>query len=268
MIIQSELNPTRIALSGQCFRWEETAPGTFRVPFRDKCLIIETQGSGAEVKNPAAEDAVWHEYLDLDTDYAAIRERIDAGEDPFLHEACCFQQGIRILKQDPWEALISFIISQNRNIPAIKRSISILCDLAGEERKDLRGESFMTFPTAGAIASMSDEELDQCRLGYRKDYIRLTAEAAVSGELDLDKLAALDDGKLMGQLISLKGVGPKVASCVMLYGFHRINAFPVDVWVKRILKDKYPGGYPFEKYAPYNGIYQQYMFAFYREENT
>ena len=72
----------------------------------------------------------------------------------------------------------------------------------------------------------------------------------------------------MGQLISLKGVGPKVASCVMLYGFHRINAFPVDVWVKRILKDKYPGGYPFEKYAPYNGIYQQYMFAFYREENT
>ncbi len=262
-----DLDLKQIADSGQCFRWEELPDGSFRVPHKDSCLIIKKLSADSyELSCDEAEyERLWKDYLDADTDYRSIRRRISKKKDPFLYAAAEDQQGIRILKQDPWEALISFIISQNRNIPAIKRSIELLCERAGALRKDSAGREYYSFPTAKAINEMPDTALSECRLGYRDEYIRRTAAAMCDGSLDMGALMACNEEEAFDRLISLYGVGKKVASCVMLFGLHFVNAFPIDVWVKRILENEYPQGYPMEEYAPYNGIYQQYMFAYYRK---
>ena len=264
-----DLDLKKIADSGQCFRWEELEDGSFKVPHKDSCLIIKklTDNSYDLSCDDKEYELVWKDYLDADSDYSRIRSRISKKKDPFLYAAAADQQGIRILKQDPWEALISFIISQNRNIPAIKRSIELLCERAGKKRKDPLGKAYYSFPTAKAINAMPAEALAECRLGYRDEYIKRTAAAACDGSLDINALAECSEEEAFDKLISLHGVGKKVASCVMLFGLHFINSFPVDVWVKRILENEYPHGYPMEEYAPYNGIYQQYMFAYYRKLN-
>ncbi|MBR1930563.1 MAG: DNA-3-methyladenine glycosylase 2 family protein, partial [Lachnospiraceae bacterium] len=146
-----------------------------------------------------------------------------------------------------------------------KHSIELLSQKAGEGKTDRRGQTYYVFPTPEAVAAMSEEELKACKLGYRWKYIHAAARDVVEGRLDLEALQGMEQQQALARLVELFGVGEKVASCVLLYGLHHMNAFPVDVWVKRILANEYPGGYPYEKYSPYNGIYQQYMFAYYRK---
>ncbi len=256
----------KIAESGQCFRWNMLDDSTCRIVYAGRCLYL-SKGAENELILDCDEgeyDKIWAPYFDMAENYGRIRAAVDEKTDRFLYEASEHQRGIRILRQEPWEALISFIISQNRNIPAIKNSIELLCMAAGEKRTDRRGEDYYTFPAPGAVNALSEEELKGCRLGYRDAYVKRAAGQVESGELDLKALEASDDEKAMDTLTAMYGVGKKVASCMLLYGLHRLNAFPVDVWVKRILAEHYPDGYPFEKYAPYNGVYQQYMFAYYR----
>lgn len=290
--IEDDLDIAKIAESGQCFRWEAIDP----------CLNISNEG-GSEYKNAAASyddaqenpvsyrvpvgqnrlyitdlgndnyeidcsddeyESIWKPYLDLDISYRAIRKTADDGTDTFMKAACDDQQGIRILRQDPWETTVSFIISQNRNIPAIKKSIELLCEAAGDEIRDCRGEKFFAFPGPEKIAALSEEALDECKLGYRKDYVRRIAEDVCSGSVDLAEIERMNEDDAFKALTGIYGIGPKVASCINLFGLHHLNAFPIDTWIKRILAAEYPEGYPYEKYAPYNGIFQQYMFAYYR----
>lgn len=263
---QDDFDPDRIAESGQCFRWAPVGSGGYRIPFRDACLYIRAaEDGGLELDCGETEfQAVWREYFDLDTDYAALRDRVDRELDPFLYRAVRAQRGIRILRQDPWETLVSFIISQNRNIPAIRRSVERLCLAAGEAREDRRGVPFYAFPGPERILRLDDAALDSCRLGYRAKYVRAAARAAAEGRLHLGSLAEAPEEETLAALTSLYGVGIKVASCVSLFGLHHLDAFPVDVWIRRVLETEYPGGYPRERYSPYNGVYQQYMFACYR----
>ncbi len=269
-----DLDLEKIAESGQCFRWRKLEDGAYMIPSRDRCLIIKK--TGEETAEGVAEyeldctrdeyDSIWSDYLDMGLEYSHIRALVDKKKDPFLYEACRQQQGIRILKQDLWETLISFIISQNRNIPAIKRSIELLCEMCGKTQKSSRGDEFFTFPEPEDVAKLSMEKLDACRLGYRSRYIHDTACGVVEKTISADKadFDGLTDEECMEKLMSITGVGKKVASCVLLFGLHRIDAFPVDVWIKRILENEYKNGYPMEDHRPYNGIYQQYMFAYYR----
>ncbi len=261
-----DLNLSMIAYSGQCFRWRELDDGAFFIPHAAHSLIIKEVSAGCfELDCDEKEyDEIWRSYLDMDNDYSSIRKRADRKKDPFMYEAAGSMCGMRILRQDPFEALISFIISQNRNIPAIKNSIELICERSGQLLKDSRGNAFYAFPTAAALHDMSDEALKECRLGYRFDYIKNTAALICDGSFDPYGLDTLDDDECLEKLKSLYGVGPKVASCMLLYGLHRMNAFPIDVWVKRILKDKYPDGFPYDIYSPYCGLFQQYMFAYYR----
>ncbi len=260
--ITDDFDLQAIADSGQCFRWDPI-PGGMRILHGKECLLVRPVGKN-RYDFSCTEDAferIWAPYLDLAADYAAIRARIDPEKDPFLAAACAHQAGIRILRQDPWEMLISFIISQNRNIPAIRNSIAKLCEAAGEQRRDEEGNTYFTFPAPEAVAALSGEAMDRCRLGYRDRYVRSAAEKAADGSIDFTALSGASDEELLKQLLAIYGVGVKVASCVMLFGFHRVNAFPVDVWIRRVLEEHYPRGYPREEYAPYNGIYQQYLFA-------
>ncbi len=264
--IEDDFDLGRIADSGQCFRWERLGENSFRIPLGRRCLRIRGEGGGRYALDctEAEYQALWRPYFDLDTDYRALRRRIDPEADPFLYQAAEAQQGLRILRQDPWEVTVSFIISQNRNIPAIRRSVELLCRSAGEALTDRAGEVFWTFPTPQAVRALSREALGRCALGYRDKYVRAAAEDACSGRLDYAALAAADGRSALEALTALYGVGIKVASCISLFGLHQTDAFPVDTWIRRVLQNEYPDGYPAARYRPYNGIYQQYMFAYYR----
>lgn len=272
MILQTndDFDLEKIAESGQCFRWEKTDDKTYRIPFRSSCLYISSLGEGRfELDCSAKEyEDVWQDYFDLKEDYRHIRKRIDPQEDPFLWKAMEQEKGIRILRQDPWETLISFIISQNKNIPAIRRSVRLLCEACGDQKTDGRGKPYHAFPCAKAVAELSENDLKACRLGYRCAYVRAAAEAVYEGSIDLRKLADLTDADALGKLKELYGVGIKVANCVALFGLHHLNSFPVDVWIRRVLEEEYPEGYPLKEYSPYNGVYQQYMFAYYRKSDA
>ena len=265
--ILDDFNLDRIADSGQCFRWTKDDSGGYRIIHKDNLLRIRSLENGIFTLSCTEGEylRIWRDYFDLEEDYRAVRGRVKQEEDPFLAWACERGKGIRILRQDPWETLISFIISQNRNIPAIKRSVELLCESAGQRREE-NGCSYFLFPGPEEILSMSDEALAACRLGYRCRYVKAAAADVAEGRLDLEQLRNASEAETIDALTGVCGVGIKVASCVSLFGLHHVDAFPVDVWIRRILENEYPDGYPKEKYKPYNGIYQQYMFYGYREK--
>lgn len=267
--ISDDFDPRKIAESGQCFRWRLVENNTWRIISADQCIYITSLG-GTDYLFECDEDTIhslWENYFDFPLNYRAIRARVSPETDSFLYDATEHEKGIRILQQDPWEMLISFIISQNRNIPAIQHSIELLAEMCGELKTDVRGEPFYSFPSPEAIALLSEQELKACRVGYRWKYIQAAAHAALHGDFCPDFFRSLSPEETIKQLTKLYGVGRKVACCIMLFGLHQLDAFPRDVWVNRILANKYPDGYPYDRYSPYNGVYQQYMFAYYRHEN-
>lgn len=263
--IHDDFDLDRIADSGQCFRWVKNDAGSYRIIHAEASLRIQPLENRTFAFSCSENEYrdIWHDYFDLGEDYRSVRKRVSPKEDPFLARACEYGKGIRILRQDPWETLISFIISQNRNIPAIKKSVELLCEAAGRRREDAWG-SYCQFPSPEEILALPDEALAACRLGYRCRYVKAAAMDVAEGKLDLGRIQNEDEEEAIRALTSICGVGVKVANCVSLFGLHHIDAFPVDVWIRRILENEYPGGYPKEKYSPYNGIYQQYMFYYYR----
>mgnify|MGYP002857001796 CR=1 FL=1 len=251
----------KIAESGQTFRMNEIEEGIWEIVAGDKILRARENSRGAELYCEDEEYyGFWENYFDMKTNYKAIRNSVD-DNDLFLKKAAEMGKGIRILKQDPYEMLITFIISQRKNIPAIKSCVEKLSDIAG---KEIEGYGKKAFPTAKELSQLTIEDLRKCSLGYRAEYIYETARKFASGEYSVKKMSSLGDEELLERLMELKGVGIKVASCTMLFGFHRTDAFPVDVWMKRVLSEHYPQGFEFAKYRPYNGIMQQYLFAYRR----
>lgn len=244
---------------GQCFRWRMNedksytgiAGGTaFRLELSDGELKITSSGD----KNI---DYI-ADYLDLDRDYDEICQKVSI--DDYMKTVSAFGNGIRILNQEPWEALCSFIISQCNNIPRIKGIISKLCGLYGDKIA-LDGEEFYTFPTADRIAELTEDDLAPLRSGYRAPYILNAARDVASGILDLEKLRLMDTKTAKAELKKLNGVGEKVASCMLLFGLHKLDAFPVDVWMKRAVEKSFGKGFDPEKaFGEYAGVAQQYIF--------
>ena len=264
--IRDDFDLRKIHESGQCFRWEPIGDNAFRIPHQGECLCIRKLADGWYSLDctPGEFEALWRPYFDLDEDYARIRSRIDRREDPYLYRASQAGQGIRILRQDLWETLIAFIISQNRNIPAIRRSVELLCHAAGERREDRSGRAYYSFPDPESVAALDDEALRECRLGYRCRYVKAAAEHVLDGKLNAGALQSVSDREVLEELMKVCGVGIKVASCVALFALHRTDAFPIDTWIRKVLETEYPAGWPYEKYRPYNGVFQQYLFAYRR----
>lgn len=244
---------------GQAFRWEKTENNKWHGVVKGTPLTVYETAEGIVFENTTEGqfNTIWKDYFDFDTDYQKIREGFSS--DLYLSKAMDFCGGIRLLKQEPWEALCSFIISQNNNIPRIKGIISRLCETFGDDL----GNGDFSFPAAERLANMTPEELAPLRAGFRAKYIVDAAKKVVSGEVSLYSLEnlPLEDG--LNSLMKITGVGPKVASCALLYGCGKKDAFPIDVWVKKILKELYPEGFPFED-SPYKGIAQQYLFHYRR----
>ena len=240
---------------GQAFRWVQTGEDEWHGVAFSKPLTLKKTDRGIEFIGTTKEDFeyIWIPYFDLERDYGTLCRRFTA--DRYLAEAVDTCYGIRLLRQDPWEAICSFIISQNNNIPRIKGIIDRLCRLLGEH---LGGDDY-SFPFAQRIAEAGVDALAPIRAGFRAKYIIDAAEKVASGEIDIEKIysLSLDEGR--DELIKIKGVGEKVAQCSLLYGFGKVDAFPVDVWVKRIMSELYPDGLP-ECTNGVRGIAQQYLF--------
>lgn len=245
-----------IALSldcGQAFRWVVDGDGVWQGVVKGKELKISQQKDRIILYNTTQYDFenLWESYFDLKRDYKSI---IDSYDDEKLAIACKEYNGIRILKQDEWEAICSFIISANNNIPRIKGIIERFCENFGEKI----GERY-SFPCVDTVARLSVDDLAVIRSGFRAKYIIDAAQKIASGEVDIEKIKEMDFESAKAELLKIKGVGEKVAQCALLYGFGRMEAFPVDVWVKRIVSELYPNGLP-ECIKGSEGIAQQYLF--------
>jgi len=247
---------------GQAFRWEKTENG-WRGVISGREYLLNQNGSSLEVSGSTDSESIHilENYFDFDRDYEAILDTLN--NDKYFSKAASEYYGIRILRQESWEALCSFIISQNNNIPRIKGIISRLCENFGENT----GNGAYSFPSAQRLSLLEVSDLAPLRSGFRAKYIIDAARKVSFGEVDLKKIEKMPIEQARQTLMSVKGVGPKVAECALLYGFNRLEAFPVDVWVKRILKELYPKGLP-ECFSGYEGIAQQYLFHWRRNLDT
>lgn len=262
-IIKDDFDLNVIANSGQCFRFNQSADGYYKIVAFNKVLNIKNLGKDKFDLDCSKEDFdnIWSDYFDLNTNYSKIRKSVK--DNPFLMECATSSIGMRMLKQDIWEMTVSFIISQRKSIPAIKTSIERLCELCGDKIND----TDYAFPTPIQILSTDAGKLSSCGLGYRLSYILSAAETFYSNPSYVADLKKLDDESLFEELKKMQGVGDKVASCIALFGFHRLNFFPKDVWINRALEEHFPNGFDMNLYAPYNGVIQQYIFYAYRNSH-
>jgi len=258
----SDFDLSRIFECGQCFRWEPDESGAYTGVAFGRAAQLRRDGESVIIKCAEGDfETIWLDYFDLDRDYAKIRQQLCI--DDFMTRATEFGAGIRILRQDKWEALCSFIISQRNNIPRIKGIVSTLCRLFGETL-EFDGKTHYTFPSAATLATLSEESLAPIRCGYRAAYIIGAAGAVASGGLDLDKLSRSTTENARSTLKTLRGVGDKVADCVLLFGLGMLDAFPMDVWMGRAVNDHYGPDFDPAIFHPYAGIAQQYMFHYKR----
>ena len=268
------LDLAKVADSGQAFRIKVIDTAHIELVAYGRYLQVAKTGKDTFAFSCTEDEfnTIWKTYFDLDRDYKKIVKSIGKDDD-YLLKASEFGYGIRILKQDIFETTISYIISQRRSIPSITTSVERISKLCGKKIKAPRLEEpfvkplekeYYAFPTPEELNKLPFNDLENTGVGYRAPYIARAAEEFRSGKLDPDALAQLSDDDLYKALTAMYGVGTKVANCVMLFGFHRVGRFPVDVWIKRI-EDKYYGGhFEAEKYPDTAGILQQFMFYFIR----
>lgn len=260
IIINDDFDLKKIETSGQCFRPREIEPGLFCFIYRENILFIkELSDSRYDIScDTYTWKNIWKKYFDLDTDYRSIRASIPEG-DGFMKEASNKGTGIRILNQDPFEMLISFIISQRKSIPAIRKSVEKICSIYGEPIDTDYGTLHL-FPNPTDIIKKGPEGLLECSLGYRLSYIEKAVYECADKTIDLDGMKKLNDDELLGELMKIYGVGKKVASCVALFAYGRGGIAPVDTWISKVIENYYGGIDPFPGYGQNSGICQQYAF--------
>ena len=271
-----EFEPKHIFENGQCFRWEKEADGSYTIVAKGKAINVSKHEEEIILENTNLKEfeSIWYEYFDFDRDYVKLRKELSK-IDQHLNKAANFGDGLRILKQDAFEMIISFIISANNQIPRIKRSVDLLSERCGEALGEFRGKKRFAFPSIEAVANISDEDLAAIKVGFRDSYIKTTANMILNGEVDIEKLIELDYEEAHKELMKLSGVGPKVADCILLFAFSREQAFPVDTWVIKIMNEYYMEepqknlkkikAKGLEVFGNQAGFAQQYLFYYARE---
>lgn len=262
---------------GQCFRWERDEEGRYMGTAYGRQALMDYDGKERILTIYGSDEEefenVWRRYLDLDRDYGSIKKELAAG-DEVMARAIEYGQGIRILNQEKWETLISFIISQNNNIPRIKKCINSLAETLGEKTGEFCGREFYSLPDAERLAAADVEDLAPCRLGYRAKYLIETArQVAEEGIESLERLGSeeVSSKETFDALTRYCGVGPKVANCIALFSMGKLDRFPIDVWVRKVMNRLYgfdekdlKGMERFaeEHFGRYGGIAQQYLFYY------
>ena len=251
---------------GQCFRFDPVENSRHEVEYEGvaygRHVSFAQDKDRLYIYGATADDCerLWLSYLGLDVDYDAIdADILSRGSTPALKAAVEYGHGIRILRQEPWEAVCSFIISQNNNIPRIKKIIAALSEKYGEPI----GNGHFAFPTAQALVEAGESEIFALKTGFRAKYIYDAASRAMDGRLDLSELVGSTE-ECMKKLCEVKGIGPKVALCSLLFGFAKYDAFPVDVWIRRVTEKYFHEGFTPTELGEYAGIAQQYLFYYER----
>ncbi|MCL2697116.1 MAG: DNA-3-methyladenine glycosylase 2 [Oscillospiraceae bacterium] len=245
-------NPALTLTGGQAFRWRRLSDSRYFGIAGSRAVEIKCEKNGIRLFG-VSDIEFWENYFDIQTNYKQIISCFS--EDKTLRKACAYARGLRLLRQEPFETLISFIISQNNNIPRIAGIIERLCKNFGGRT----AENHFAFPSAGVLA---DADLSAIGAGYRAGYINDAARKVQNGEIDLSLLYEMQIDEAKAELLKIKGVGEKVADCVLLFAYGK-STFPKDVWVKRALDRFYPEGLP-ACIAGYEGIAQQYLFEYIR----
>lgn len=252
----------KIADSGQCFRAVPLDGGTYRFITGDQVLYIKKRQESSYQVSCGREvwEAVWRPYFDLDRSYQDINRAIPP-EDHFLRQAALAGAGIRILRQDPWETLLTFILSQRKSIPAIRAMVETLSRRYGT-KLETPVETLYQFPTPAQLKEVSQADYLDCKAGYRAGYLCDAVRQVAAGQLDLTRISALSDADLLSALEGVRGVGIKVASCVALFAYGRTACAPVDTWIQKVIRQAYGGESPFARYGSAAGIMQQYFFYY------
>ncbi len=268
-----DFNLDHIFECGQCFRWNKEPDGSYIGVAMGKALKISQTASSVTLYDTSKEDFenIWYNYFDMNNDYGIIKSTLSS--DKILKEAISYGGGIRILNQDLWECVVSFIISASNNIPRIKKIINSLCELYGDKIEYL-GNTYYTFPSSEKIYSLNLDDLAPIKAGFRDKYILSAAKLFHEGMcIDTFKNLTYYDAKK--ELMKIKGIGNKVADCILLFGLSKRNSFPIDVWIKRVVEYCYftsPQSireiekFSLEKFGSLGGYAQQYLF-FYAREN-
>lgn len=260
---------------GQCFRWNMDESGNYTGVAFGRVIELEKSGEDVIIYNTNLKDFndIWLDYFDLQRDYSSIKEEFR--KDELLKKAVDFGYGIRLLQQDPFELLMSFIISANNRIPMIKKAIENISRKYGKE-VSYKGKVYYTFPTLEEFNIITEEEADSLGVGFRGKYILKSLEDLRNKKYNLDIIKSKNDDECHKELQQFSGVGPKVADCIMLFSMNKYSAFPVDVWVKRAMQFFYVAPdvslpkirqFARDKFGSLSGFAQQYLFYYARENN-
>lgn len=275
LVHPSDFKVDQIFDCGQAFRFKKVQEGKYQGIAFGKYLEVTHVDDGVYLWPSTLDEYedIWEAYFDLKTDYGHIKNEISKKYD-VLKRATEYGKGIRILKQDPWEIIISFIISANNNIPRIQGAIEKLSMKYGQAFIDPYGEKKYSFPGPEQLAQASLEDIRACGVGYRDKYIVKSAQMILSGEVDIEKIAEMDVKGAEKELMKLHGVGKKVADCILLFGFNHMGAFPVDTWVKKVISKYFLTEestvkeilhFAEKEFGALAGYVQQYLFFYMRQ---
>ena len=253
----------QICDSGQCFRMKKTGEYTYSLVAGNQYLEISQKGSIVDFNCSDTElICFWVPYFDLDTDYSEYIQKVNP-RDRYLSAAAEMGSGIRILRQDLWEMIITFLISQQNHITRIRGCIERLCACYGDKKISREGVKYYSFPGPEALALATEAELRELGMGYRARYLVETARSIAEGEVSLEKIFQMRYySRAKKELMKLSGVGEKVADCICLFALHHMDAFPVDTHIRQVLEIHYKRGFPNRRYHGMRGIMQQYIFYY------
>lgn len=263
--LSRNFNQTHTFECGQCFRWNPDREGGYTGVAGGRVCRVKD----GIVRCSDEDNGFWENYFGTGDDYDKIKSELIA-RDPELEKCVEYGSGILILHQDLWETIISFIISANNNIPRIKKIIETLCENFGDEIE----EGYFSFPAAEKISVLDIDDLACLRAGYRDKYIMDAARKVASGEVDLAETVGLSTAEAKRELMKIKGVGGKVADCILLFSCGRYETFPKDVWIKRVVtelygvEDKDIDAFITEKYGDLAGFAQQYLYYWARDNKV
>ena len=256
MASEKDLDLKKTFECGQCFRWNADSEGVYKGIAYGYPAIIWKEKGNIFIRSDAP-SGLWYHYFDLDLDYEEISKPFLTV--PYLEECTRNGMGIRILNQDFWETMCSFLISQCNNIKRIQGIVESLCTKFGDTIS-FEGEEFHTFPSYESIARLEICDLDSIKAGYRAQYLLDAARALQSGLLSPNSLRELPYEEVKRELLKINGIGEKVANCIILFGLHDMKAFPVDVWIQRAMREHFPPNFNPKELGDYAGLAQQYIF--------
>lgn len=258
---------------GQCFRWEQKEDNHFVGIVKGKVISICQEEQYIRIRNMSRDELseTFMDYFDLHRDYSKIIDSIS--KENTMKMASEYGSGIRLLKQDEWETLISFILSSNNNIPRIKKIIKSLCERWGD-KITYEGQTYYSFPTAKQLQHITSEDLKEIKCGYRASYILDAIQKVNDKSVDLYYLKEMDTGLARKELMKIKGVGPKVADCILLFSMGKYESYPMDVWIKKVMEkyffEREATPKEIQKFASTTwgdmaGFAQQYLFYYARD---